>query len=637
MAVLSIRDVSFGFGENLLLEKVNLQMEHGERVCLVGRNGEGKSTLIKLINGDIVPDEGEITRRQGVVISCLPQEVPPGLKGKVFDVVMGGLEQQSELLAKYHRVSSRLSGTDDHTLIDQLDRISQELDTEWGWQIHTQVEKVISRMQLDPVAEFNDLSAGLKRRVLLARALVRDPDILLLDEPTNHLDIDAICWLEEFMLGFEGILLFVTHDRMFLQKLATRIIELDRGKLTSWSCDYETFLKRKEAVLEAESKEWALFDKKLAQEEAWIRRGVKARRTRNEGRVRALERMREVRRMRREFGGTVRLQAQEAERSGKLVVEAEGVSFSYGERQIIRDFSTVIMRGDKVGIIGPNGSGKTTLLNILLGKLSPQRGSLRQGAHLEVAYFDQLREQLDEDKTVIENVGRGSNTVTINGKPIHIIGYLQNFLFSPERARIPVSVLSGGERNRLLLALLFTKPSNVLVMDEPTNDLDTETLELLEELLLNYKGTLLLVSHDRTFLNNVVTSTLVFEGEGEVNEYVGGYDDWLRQRKEDTPPVRKEEPSPKSQKPRTQLQRPRKLSYKEQRELEGLPQRIETLESEQRRLYESMSDPEFYRNDREGRIAEAKARLNSLERELEEAYRRWEVLEELNSMSDAGK
>ena len=637
MTLVSMRNVSFGFGSNLLLERVNLQIERGERVCLVGRNGAGKTTLIKLIKGDILPDGGEVVRNQGVRIAYLPQEVPHELSGKVFFVVMGGLEQQSALLAKYYEVNNRLSGRDegDYTILGQLDRIAQELDTENGWQVHRRVEKVITHMRLDPEAEFRNLSAGLRRRVLLARGLVSEPDILLLDEPTNHLDIESIKWLEEFLLGFDGTLLFVTHDRMFLQKLTTRIIELDRGKLSSWSCDYETFLKRKEAAIEAEAKGWALFDKRLAQEEAWIRRGVKARRTRNERRVRALKRMREIRRMRREFGGTVRMQAHEARRSGNLIVEAEDVSFSYGERPIVRGFSTVIMRGDKVGIIGPNGSGKTTLLSLLLGKLLPQKGKIRHGTHLEVIYFDQLREQLDEDKTVLDNVGQGSNTVTINGKPIHIIGYLQNFLFSPERTRTPVSVLSGGERNRLLLARLFTKPSNVLVLDEPTNDLDAETLELLEEMLVDYTGTLLLVSHDRVFLNNVVTSTLVFEGEAEVNEYVGSYDDWVRQRKKYPTTIKKEETLHNPQKLRPQSRRPRKLTYKEQRELEDLPQRIEALELEQKRLYESMSDPEFYKEDREGKIAEAKARLNSLERELEEAYRRWEILEDLRSMIDS--
>ena len=450
-------------------------------------------------------------------------------------------------------------------------------------------------MNLDPHAPFETLSAGLKRRVMLARGLVRDPDVLLLDEPTNHLDIEAIGWLEEFLLRHGGTLLFVTHDRMFLQKLATRIVELDRGSLIDWSCDYVTFQKRKQAALEAEAGQWAEFDKKLAREEVWVRQGVKARRTRNEGRVRELEKMREARRARRERQGSVRMRAQEARRSGKLVIEAEAVSYGYGtEAPVIRDFSTLIMRGDKVGIIGPNGSGKTTLLRLLLGELPPQQGEVRHGVHLEVAYFDQLRAQLDEDKSVFENVGDGNDTILFNGKPRHIMGYLQDFLFSPERARSPVRILSGGERNRLLLARLFTKPSNVLVMDEPTNDLDTETLELLEELLLDYPGTLLLVSHDRTFLNNVVTSTLVLEGEGRVGEYVGGYDDWLRQR----PP----EAAGKGGKDRrsTGKAAPRARTPPNP-ELQGTARArspaaaIESLEAEQAALYQTLSDPSFYR------------------------------------------
>ncbi len=629
MALVSIRNLSMGFGGPLLLHGINLQIERGERVCLLGRNGAGKSTLLKLINGDIAPDEGEITRQQGAGIAFLPQEVPQGLSGKVFTIVSSGLGSRGELLTKYHQVGSRLA-KGDYTLLDELDRISHALVTDGGWQMHRQVESVISRMKLDSDAEFENLSAGLKRRVLLARGSVREPDVLLLDEPTNHLDIEAINWLEEFLLDFGGTILFVTHDRMFQRKLATRIIELDRGKLTKWSCDYDTFLTRKQASLEEEAKQWTLFDKKLAQEEVWVRKGVKARRTRNEGRVRALKEMREARRRRRELIGTVHMQAHEAERSGRLVIEAEDVSFRYGDHLIIRDFSTAIMRGDKVGIIGSNGSGKTTLLNILLGKLSPQKGKVRHGTNLEVVYFDQLREQLDAEKSVLDNVGQGSHTVTINGKPKHIIGYLRDFLFSPERARTPVSVLSGGERNRLLLARLFTKRSNVLVMDEPTNDLDAETLKLLEELLLDYTGTLLLVSHDRAFLNNVVTNTLVFEEEGLINEYVGGYDDWLRQRKVDTSPASREKAPPKPEKAQTRPERTRKLSYKEQRELEDLPERIDALEAEQQRLYNAMSNPTFYQKVGSN-IVESNARLESLERELTEAYKRWEILEEINN------
>jgi ATP-binding cassette subfamily F protein uup len=602
MALISMRDVSVSFGGPLLLDRVNLQIERGERVCLLGRNGAGKSTLMRLIHGDLTPDRGEMVRQQGVRIALLPQEVPHELQGSTIDVVAGGLDDT------------------DITLHAPYD------DAEWRKQ--QQVEKTISHMHLDPLAPFEALSAGLKRRVMLARGLVRDPDLLLLDEPTNHLDIEAIGWMEAFLLRYGGTLLFVTHDRMFLQKLATRIVELDRGSLIDWSCDYSTFQKRKQAAIEVEAGQWIQFDKKLAREETWIRQGIKARRTRNEGRVRVLEKMREARRARRERTGSVQLRAQEAGRSGKLVIEAEAVSYGYsGETPVIRDFSTVIMRGDKVGIMGPNGSGKTTLLRLLLGELPPQKGVLRHGVHLKVAYFDQLRAQLDEDKSVSENVGEGNDTIVFNGKPRHIIGYLQDFLFSPERARSPVRILSGGERNRLLLARLFTKTSNVLIMDEPTNDLDTETLELLEELLLNYPGTLLLVSHDRAFLNNVVTSTLVLEGEGCVGEYVGGYDDWLRQQRSEAP-AKVEKASTRPQKQRPQRQGRQTLSYKEQRELEALPHHIETLEAEQAKLYQTMSGPSFYQQAGT-KIAEAKARLESLEQELDVAYLRWETLEAL--------
>ena len=598
MALIGFKDVSVSFGGRPLLDTVSLQMERGERICLLGRNGAGKSTLLRLIHGDIQPDDGEIVRQQGLRIAMLSQEVPQGLTGATVDVVSGGLERDPAL-----------------SVLEDAGR-------------RQQVEKTLSRMNLDPQARFETLSAGLKRRVMLAKGLARDPDILLLDEPTNHLDIDAIGWMEEFLLRYGGTLLFVTHDRMFLQKLAGRIFELDRGILTDWSCGYGTFQKRKQATLEAEAGQWAEFDKKLAREETWIRQGVKARRTRNEGRVRMLEKMREERRDRRDRVGSVRLRAQEAGRSGKLVVEAEDVGFGYDpESPVIRDFSTVIQRGDKIGIMGPNGSGKTTLLRLLLGDTLPQKGSLRHGVRLEMVYFDQLRAQLDENKSVADNVGEGNDTVQFNGRSRHIIGYLQDFLFSPERSRSPVRILSGGERNRLLLAKLFTKPSNVLIMDEPTNDLDTDTLELLEELLFDYTGTLLLVSHDRAFLNNVVTSTLVLEGEGHVGEYVGGYDDWLRQRKLPEPPAKAEKT--KSAKPKPARESRQTLTFKQQRELEALPQRIDALEDEQKNLYLAMSDPSFYQQAGE-KIAEAKARLEALEQEIETACLRWEELESQN-------
>lgn len=601
MALLSLKDVTMGFGRPLLIEHANLQIERGEKVCLLGRNGTGKSTLLKLINGDLIPDSGEIVRQKGMHTTYLSQEIPGELHGSVFNIVSDGL--------------------------GVLDRCTSTRNIDQEWKKQHQVEKVISQMQLDGDAEFNTLSSGLKRRVLLARGLVCDPDILLLDEPTNHLDIDSIRWLEEFLLRYEGTILFVTHDRAFLKKLATRIIELDRGNLSNWACDYETFLVRKQAVLDAEVSQQAIFDKKLAQEEVWIRQGIKARRTRNEGRVRALEDMRKARQERRQVLGMVRMQTQEVERSGALVIKVEDVTYSYDTKPIISGFSTAIMRGDKIGIIGPNGSGKTTLLRLLLGELTPQQGTVRHGTRLNIIYFDQLRSQLKEDKSIFDNVGDGNDVITFNGKPRHVISYLQDFLFSPDRVRIPVNALSGGERNRLLLARLFARPSNILVMDEPTNDLDLETLELLEELLLDYKGTLLLVSHDRTFLNDVVTSTFVFEGEGKVNEYIGGYDDWQRQSAVKQKNVM-EETTSRAESLRKQSDRPRKLTFKEQRELETLPQHIEALEEEQQQLYQTMSNPMFFQKKKE-EIANIKTRVSSLECELAEAYQRWETLENL--------
>ena len=595
MALISLREVSVSFGGPSVLEHLTLHIEAGERVCLLGRNGEGKSTLMRLISGDLAPDTGDVLRQQGLRIGHLPQEVPQDLQGTVIDIV---------------------SSAADHAAAAHADGL---------WQPRQEAESALSQLQLDANADFAELSGGLKRRVLLARALASDPDLLVLDEPTNHLDINSINWLETHLLRRTGSLLFVTHDRMLLRKLATRIIELDRGQLADWACDYDTFLKRKQALLDAEAQQWEQFDKKLAQEEAWIRQGIRARRTRNEGRVRALMQMREQRQNRREQPGAVRLQAQEAERSGKLVIEAENISFSYDEQPLIKNFSTTILRGDKVGILGPNGIGKTTLLRLLLNDLAPLEGRVRLGVRLEVAYYDQLRALIDDAKTVQENVAGGSDTIVLNGNSRHILSYLQDFLFTPDRARSPAGMLSGGERNRLLLAQLFTQPSNVLVLDEPTNDLDAETLELLEELLLDYAGTLLLVSHDRAFLNNVVTSTLALEGNGRVREYVGGYDDWLRQRQ---PPTAAKPAAAKAVKSKPPTERPRRMNYKERRELEALPERIETLEAEQEQLYEMLSDPELYRQEGE-EIAQVKAKLAEIAQELEDAYTRWEQLEQL--------
>jgi len=625
MALIHLKDVRLAFGGPELINGISLQIERRERVCLVGRNGAGKSTLMKIINGDISHDSGNIILEQGLRTAALDQEVQQDLSGTVFDIVAAGVGNMVGLLTEYHAVSHRLSHGDSGA-ITELERIQHLIESSGGWQIQQRVETVLSRLGLDPDVQAADLSGGYKRRVLLARALVNEPDLLLLDEPTNHLDITSIGWLEEFLLEYRGSILFVTHDRKFLQTLATRIIELDRGRLTDWPCDYATYLIRRQAELDAEAAHNALFDKKLSQEEAWIRQGIRARRTRNEGRVTALKEMRKERLARRTHTGSAKMVLNEAERSGKLVIEARGISCLYEGRYLFRDFSTTIIRGDKIGIIGPNGSGKTTLIKMLLGLMGPHSGSVRRGTRIEVAYFDQHREQLDDKKSVMDNVADGAGFVTVNGKTRHVIGYLEDFLFPPERARSPVKVLSGGERNRALLARLFTKPSNVLVMDEPTNDLDTDTLELLEEMLMDYEGTVLLVSHDRAFLNNIVTSTIVFEGDGRLEEYVGGYDDWLRLRRP-AAPVRTEKAA-KPERPCPRQERPRNLTFKEKKELEVLPALIESLEAERDRLYEMLADPEFYKREGSG-IPEAKGRIGELEKQIAGAYDRWELLESI--------
>ena len=622
MALKRLMGVSVSFGAAPLLDGVDFQIDRGERVCLLGRNGSGKSTLLKVVAGELVPDDGVIHNAPGLRVGALPQDVPPGLEGSVFSVAASGLGDLGSLLSRHQALSRRLAAGDDAALAE-LESVQHELEAADGWTLVPRVEQVLSRLGLEPDHSFVELSGGVKRRVLLARALVAEPDLLLLDEPTNHLDIAAINWLEEFLLGFPGALLFISHDRRFLQRLATRIVELDRGRLSSYPGDYAAYQARKAAELEAESTQSALFDKKLAQEEAWLRQGIKARRTRNEGRVRALLAMREERRQRRERQGTARLALQEAERSGRLVVEAERIRYRVGERLLIDDFSTTILRGDKVGIVGPNGAGKTTLLRLLLGGLEPDSGTIRRGTRLEIAYFDQLRHQLDEEASVIDNVAEGSDTVLVNGKPRHIIGYLQDFLFAPERSRTPVKALSGGERARLLLAKLFTRPANLLVLDEPTNDLDMETLELLEELLIEFAGTVLVVSHDRAFLDNVCTNIIAFEGQGVVRDYVGGYEDWLRQRPAPAAPAS----SPAPAKP--PVRRPparQKLGYKEQRELEALPGRIEQLEADIGALQAQLADPALYR-DRPADVEVLRSQLEQAERELEQAFERWETLE----------
>jgi ATP-binding cassette subfamily F protein uup len=594
MALLSLRNVSLSFGVPRLLDQVEFQIERGERLCLLGRNGEGKTTLLRLIHGELEPDDGEVVRQQGLRVARLPQDVPEGHGGTVADEVAEGLAHDEHS-----------AGGSDH-----------------------RVHAILSKVGLDPDARFSDLSSGLKRRVLLAQALVGDPDILLLDEPTNHLDIESIGWLEEFLLRYGGTLMFVTHDRVFLERLATRIVELDRGHLFDWACDYSTFLKRREELLNAEARQQALFDKKLAQEEVWIRKGIEARRTRNEGRVRALEAMRVAHRKRRERQGSARMQFQVADRSGTLVIEAKEASAGFGDRTVIQTLSTTLLRGDKVGIIGPNGAGKTTLLRLLLGEMPPREGSVRHGTRLEIAYFDQEKAALDEERTVQQNIS-DYDTIPINGQPRHVLGYLQDFLFPPERSRSLVKYLSGGERSRLLLAKLFTRPSNVLVLDEPTNDLDIETLELLESLLVEYSGTVLLVSHDRAFLDDVVTSTLAIDPDGRVKEYEGGYGDYMRQRPSDVPAETKPQARPAAvASGNAAPERPRKLSFKEKRELETLPARIEELETAVQAFHDAMAAPGFYRQEREA-IAETKAKLEAMEAELAGRYSRWEELEGL--------
>ena len=635
MALISLHDVSLSFGGLPILDRISMQIEPGERVCLIGRNGEGKSSLMRLIAGELLPDSGRIISQQGVKTGLLSQEVETGLSGTVYTVVAGGVDRHMALLDRHHEVSSRLAADGSTSLLAELAAVEHAMDTSGAWQVRQQIETALSRLQLEPDQPFAALSGGMQRRVLLARALVCHPDLLLLDEPTNHLDIESITWLEEFLLTSSFPLLFVTHDRDLLRKLATRILDLERGSITSWPGDYDTYLRRKEEMLAAETSQQGRFAKKLAQEETWIRQGIKARRTRNEGRVRALVALRRQHQARRQQVGNVRMEITAAGLSGKLVAVLKDVSLSYGDQPVIRNFSGTVLRGDRIGIIGPNGAGKTTLLRLLLGELKPDSGQVLLGTNLQPVYFDQQRVQLDAEKTVIDNLGDGSDFVEINGRSRHIIGYLRDFLFSPDRSRSPVSILSGGEKNRLLLAKLFARPSNVLVLDEPTNDLDIETLELLEELLMEYSGTVLVVSHDRAFLNNIVTSTLVFAGEGLVQEYAGGYDDWLLQcsvHREKEPPVKEQ----RKERIKAKSAGPRKLTFKETRELEELPGLIAAMEQEQKRIYAAMADASFYRDEGNG-AARTGARLGALEQQLQEAYGRWEELETLREEYEQGK
>ncbi|MGB1244629.1 MAG: ATP-binding cassette domain-containing protein [Porticoccaceae bacterium] len=626
MPLVTLQDIYLSYGQPPLIDHINLVIERGERVCLIGRNGAGKSTLLKILTGQITADDGVLKRASGVKIAQLEQSVPEDAQGSVFDVITQGLGTEGELAKRYHHLILELGNNPSDQTMRDLEECQSELDRVNGWDINQRVESIITKMDLDADVDISSLSGGYKRRVLLARALVCDPDLLLLDEPTNHLDIDAIQWVEQFLLKWEGSLLFISHDRRFMDNLATRFIEIDRGQLTEFNCNYATYLQRKEEILEIEDRQNALFDKRLSQEEIWIRQGIKARRTRNEGRVRALESMRREYADRRKRQGTARMDIQQADRSGKIVAEAQNISFAFeGDQQpVVRDFSTLIQRGDKVGLIGRNGVGKTTLIKLLLSELTPQQGSIKTGTNLSVAYFDQYRSALDEEKSVQDNVSGGRDMLEIGGKPKHVISYLQDFLFAPERCRQPVKALSGGERNRLLLAKLFTQPSNVLVLDEPTNDLDIDTLDLLEELLIDYRGTIILVSHDRAFLNNVVTSTLVFEGNGKINQYIGGYDDWLRQRKTEQP-ISSQQPAKVQAKATTTS---KKLSYKDQRELDNLPQEIENLEMQIADISEQISQPDFYKGDRAA-TAKTEIQLSELQQQLSHCYERWELLENL--------
>jgi ATP-binding cassette subfamily F protein uup len=635
MPLIALDRVSIAFGHLPLLDEVALQVEPRERVCMLGRNGTGKSTLLRIISGEQLPDSGSVWRQPGLRVARLDQDVPLSADLPVFDVVAQGLGDLSALVLAYHHAAVAVADSGSEASLEKLGRLQHELEERDGWRLEQRVELVLDRLSLPSETIVDTLSGGWRRRVLLARALVAQPDLLLLDEPTNHLDIDAITWLEDFLADYPGAVMFVTHDRAFLQRLATRIVELDRGRLTSWPGNYTTFLHKKEEWLANEAVLQEKFDRKLAEEEIWVRQGIKARRTRNEGRVRALIAMREERAARREQLGAVRMQVELADPSGRLVFEARSVAKSFDGTPVVAGFSTRVMRGDRIGLIGPNGAGKTTLLRLLLGEIAPDAGEIRRGVNVQVAYYDQQREQLDPEKTVFDTIGEGNDSVIVNGRSRHVNGYLADFLFPPERARSPVKGLSGGERNRLLLARLFTRPANVLVLDEPTNDLDLESLELLEAQLAEFPGTLLLVSHDREFLDNAVTSTLVFEGDGRVQEYVGGYRDWLRQRQEpvvpDAPRTRR---SAGTDTPARDgmagsagsTPAKKKLSHNEKREFAQLPGRIDALEAEVRELNAVIAHPGFYKEGAEA-ITRTLARVETAQRELDDAYARWVELE----------
>ncbi len=623
MSLLSLTNVSLAYGHHPLLQHVDFQIDKGERVCLVGKNGTGKSTLFRIISQQAEPDEGEIWRKGGLRVAYLEQDVPTDSNQTIYEVVASGLGEMGQLLTDYHNA---IHHTDEVSL-EVLSALQHQIEVHDGWNLNQKVDTILTRLDLNPDQRLIDCSGGMRRRVLLAKALVNEPDLLLLDEPTNHMDIAAITWLEEFLLNFKGALIFITHDRTFLSHLATRIVELDRGILSSFPGDYAHYLTKKDEMLEAETRANAKFDKKLSEHEVWIRQGIKARRTRNEGKVRRLQEMRREASDRISRQGKVNFSLSSGEQSGKIVVDLKHIHFQYGDDVIINDLTSRIVRGNRIGIIGPNGSGKSTLLKIILGELQPQSGEVVCGTKLQLAYFDQHRGDLNPEKSVRDNVSEGSDHVTVQGHSRHVISYLRDFLFPPERVDSPVKILSGGERNRLLLAKIFLQPANIMVLDEPTNDLDVDTLELLEELLSDYDGTLLLVSHDRAFLDNVVTSTIAFEGKGEVHEYVGGYEDWLRQSKTRQQSLQTKGTPKQDLKP-TKSTSSKKLSYKEQRELEALPERIEKLEQEQSQLEQQTSQSTFYQGDKDT-IKLTLDRIEQVNQELQLAFDRWEYLDNI--------
>lgn len=644
MALISLTNGYLSFSDAPLLDHAELHIEPNERVCLVGRNGAGKSTLLKIIAGDVLMDDGKIQYEKDLVVSRLEQDPPRNAQGNIFNYVAEGVGHLTDLLKEYHYISVQLEENYSDQILSQLEQVQAKLEHADGWRFENKINEVLLKLGLNPNTKLSSLSGGWLRKAALARALVCDPDVLLLDEPTNHLDVEAIEWLENFLLDFQGSIVFISHDRSFIRKMATRIVDLDRGQLVSYPGNYDLYLTTKEENLRVEALQNELFDKRLAQEEVWIRQGIKARRTRNEGRVRALKAMREERRQRREVMGTAKLQLDTSSRSGKIVFEMEDVSYEIAGKTLLKDFSTTILRGDKIALVGANGCGKTTFIKLLLGEIQPTSGKIRCGTKLEIAYFDQYRADLDPEKTVMDNVADGKQDIEVNGVKRHVLGYLQDFLFPPKRAMTPVKALSGGERNRLLLAKLLLKPNNLLILDEPTNDLDVETLELLEEILTDYQGTLLIVSHDRQFIDNTATECYLFEGEGRLNKYVGGFFDakqqqanfWASKAVEEQAKAKKTEPLKEEsavKNDRTSKLKSVKLSYKEQRELEQLPQLLEELETKITALQAEIADPEFFQQAHDITDAKLKA-LADTESELETAFLRWEELEEKKNLAD---